>query len=287
MSQLAALPVNGFEFDGLAWGAADAPVILLLHGFPQSAHCWEQVGPRLAEAGLRAVAVNQRGYCVTARPPDPSAYAMDQLVSDAVGFIEGLGGPVHLVGHDFGGAVGWQLASRHPELLRTFTAVSTPNQLAIEAVHAAVPEERERFAYMALFRQPGVAEAALLGDDARALRQLFGTAVRPDRIERDVLWLQEPGALTAVLNWYRAMSPGDGDGLGLVTVPTSYVWGDQDIAFSRALADATGRYVDADYTFLPLPGVGHWVPDQAPEALVAEILVRVLDASTGSAHRIG
>ncbi|HYU66324.1 MAG TPA: alpha/beta hydrolase, partial [Jatrophihabitantaceae bacterium] len=98
----------------------------------------------------------------------------------------------------------------------------------------------------------------------------------PERIESDVQAMRQPGTLTAALNWYRAMSPRDADGLGLVTVPTTYVWGSADVAFSRAVAEASGDYVDADYTFVPLDGVSHWLPDESPGVLADEILARVL-----------
>ena len=270
------LPANGFEFSGFALGPTSGRTVLLLHGFPQTSQSWTGVAARLADQGLRAVAIDQRGYSPGARPPSVDDYAMPSLLADVLAVIDELGGTVDLVGHDWGGVVGWQLAARHPERLRTFTVASTPNHLAINAVHAALPEERERFAYIRLFREPGKAEQVLLGDDARALRAIFGGMVAPERVASDVLAMQQPGALSAALNWYRAMSPRDADGLGLVTVPTTYVWGSADVAFSRAVAEASGDYVDADYTFVPLEGASHWLPDEAPGALADEILARVL-----------
>jgi pimeloyl-ACP methyl ester carboxylesterase len=270
------LPANGFAFAGFSVGPATGRTVLLLHGFPQTSESWTEVAMRLADAGLRAVAIDQRGYSPGARPSSVAEYAMPNLIADVLAVIDELGGTVDLVGHDWGGVVAWQLAARHPDRLRTLTAASTPNQLAINAVHAAVPAERERFAYIRLFREAGKAEQVLLGDDARALRAMFGDVVAPERIASDVQAMQQPGALTAALNWYRAMSPRDADGLGLVTVPTTYVWGSADVAFSRAVAEASGDYVDADYTFVPLDGVSHWLPDEAPGALADEILARVL-----------
>jgi pimeloyl-ACP methyl ester carboxylesterase len=270
------LPANGFEFSGFSAGPSTGRTVLLLHGFPQTSASWTAVASRLAAGGLRAVAIDQRGYSPGARPPGVADYALPGLLADVLAVIDELGGTVDLVGHDWGGVVGWQLAARHPERLRTLTVASTPNQLAINAVHAAVPEERERFAYIRTFREPGRAERALLDDDARGLRALFGSSVAPERVETDVRALQQPGAMTAALNWYRAMAREDADGLGLVTVPTTYVWGSDDIAFSRAVAEASGAYVDADYTFVPLEGVSHWIPDEAPGVLADEILARVL-----------
>jgi pimeloyl-ACP methyl ester carboxylesterase len=271
---------NGWEFSGLQWGPADGRTVLLLHGFPQSATSWAGVATRLAEAGLRAVALDQRGYSPGARPADVDDYAMAHLTADAVAMIESLGGSVDLVGHDWGGVVGWQVAARHPELVRTWTAVSTPYQLAINDVLAAqddaAEEQRTRFGYMRAFRQPGRAEAALLADGAAAMRTMYGQAVTPERVDADVAFIAEPGVLTAALNWYRAMSVDDATGLGQVTVPTTYVWGSDDVAFGRAAAERSAGYVTGLYEFVVLDGASHWLPDEAADTLADHIARRVL-----------
>ncbi|HEY3632667.1 MAG TPA: alpha/beta hydrolase [Jatrophihabitantaceae bacterium] len=270
------LAANGFEFSGFSVGPPDGRTVLLLHGFPQTSRSWRDVADRLAAAGLRAVAIDQRGYSPGARPSEVTAYALPSLIADVCAVVDALGGPVDLVGHDWGAVVGWQVAARHPDRVRTWTAISTPNQLALNEVLAVDDEQRQRFGYILAFREPGRAEAALLADDARRLRELYGGAVPADRVEADIAVLTQPGALTAALNWYRAMSPHDADGLGLVTVPTTYIWGTDDVAFGRRAAEESGRFVDADYTFVPLDGVSHWIPDQAPDAVADEILARVI-----------
>jgi pimeloyl-ACP methyl ester carboxylesterase len=270
------LAANGFEFSGFSVGPPDGRTVLLLHGFPQTSRSWRDVADRLAGAGLRAVAIDQRGYSPGARPSEVTAYALPSLIADVCAVVDALGGPVDLVGHDWGAVVGWQVAARHPDRVRTWTAISTPNQLALNEVLAVDDEQRQRFGYILAFREPGRAEAALLADDARRLRELYGGTVPVDRVEADVAVLTQPGALTAALNWYRAMSPHDADGLGLVTVPTTYIWGTDDVAFGRRAAEESGRFVDADYTFVPLDGVSHWIPDQAPDAVADEILARVI-----------
>jgi pimeloyl-ACP methyl ester carboxylesterase len=281
------IAANGFEFDALEWGPPDGRPVLLLHGFPQAATAWAGVASRLASAGLRAVAVNQRGYSPGARPGDVSAYSLPDLESDVVAMIDVLGGPVDLVGHDWGGAIGWGVAGRHPERVRTWTAVSTPHSRALYEVLAAEgspgatppahgdPTQAQRFAYQAVFRLPGKAEAILLADDAAKLRALYGGAVAPERVAADVAFFQQPGVLTLALNWYRG-TPGAALTMPpTVTVPTTYVWGSADLAFGRAAAEATASTVDADYRFVPLEGVSHWVLDQAPDVLAAEIVARV------------
>jgi pimeloyl-ACP methyl ester carboxylesterase len=268
---------NGLAFSGLEWGPSDGRTVLLLHGFPQRCTSWAAVATRLAEAGLRAVALDQRGYSPGARPVEIADYALPLLVADTAAMIEALGPPVDLVGHDWGAVVGWQVAARRPELLRSWTAVSTPNPSALNEVLAVDEEQRKAFGYILIFREPGRAESALLGDDGAGLRAVYGTAVAPERVDDDVAFFSQPGVLAAALNWYRAMSPDDAADVGRVRVPTTYVWGAADIAFQRAAAERTGAFVDADYRFVPLDGVTHWVPDQAPGVVATEILRRVAD----------
>jgi pimeloyl-ACP methyl ester carboxylesterase len=270
------LAANGLRFSGLEWGPPEGRTVLLLHGFPQRSTSWTQVAGRLAEAGLRGVAVDQRGYSDGARPSEVADYARADLVADVAALIEVLGGAADLVGHDWGAVVGWDVAALYPASVRTWTAVSTPNPLALAEVLAVDDEQRASFGYMGFFREAGKAEATLLADGGAALRQLYGDAVEGTRVERDIEFFSRPGVLTAALNWYRAMSPEDASAVPRIKVPTSYVWGAADIAFRRAAAERSGSFVDAAYRFVALDGVSHWVPDEAPDALAEEIARRVL-----------
>jgi pimeloyl-ACP methyl ester carboxylesterase len=269
------IPANGLVFDALEWGPPAGRTVLLLHGFPQRANSWTGVAGLLADIGkpeeLRVVAVNQRGYSPGARPSEVSAYSVHELVADVVGVIEWLGGAVDLVGHDFGAVVGWQVAGRYPELVRTWTAVSTPSQLALNEVLNADAAQRERFDYIRRFREVGRAEDALLADNAAGFRAIFGRSVAGEQVAEDAEFFSQPGVLTAALNWYRAMSVHDADGLGPVRVPTTYIWGSEDTAFSREAAERTEAYVEAPYRFVALEGAGHWLPDEAA-ATVAEVI---------------
>ena len=266
------------SFDALEWGPSDGRAMLVLHGFPQRNTSWTEIAVRLADLGLRVIAVNQRGYSPGARPTDVSAYALPELVADTVAIIEVLGGVVDLAGHDFGGVVGWQVAARYPQLLRTFTSVSTPNQLALNAVLARSAEARERFGYILRFREVDAAEHMLLADDAAYFRSIFGRSVPENQIDDDARYFSEPGVLTAALNWYRAMNRHDADGLPHVTVPTTYIWGSEDPAFGREAAEQTRYFVDAPYTFVPLEGAGHWLLEEATDSVAEAIAERVLGA---------
>lgn len=253
------IDVRGLTFPYRTGGPPEGREVLLLHGFPQYSLEWAAQLEGLARSGFLAVAPDQRGYGPANRPPDVSAYRIDELVADVIGLLDALGwARVDLIGHDWGGAVAWHVAGRHPERLRSLTAVSTPHPLAIQKARGSGGPQREMSGYMTVFRQPGVAEDALLADDAAALRALYGGLPETDHyVER----FQDRSTLTAALNWYRAMSGEDAAKAGVVQVPTLYVWGEDDVAFARDAAESAGEFVDAPYTFAPLSGAGHWIPE--------------------------
>lgn len=266
---------GGLEFEVEVGGDPAGPAVLLLHGFPQHAGEWSEVVPALHAAGLRTLAPNQRGYSPGARPLDRAAYRMADVTGDALSIVDAFGpGAVHVVGHDWGAAVGWHLAARHPRRVRTLTAISVPHPLALAEALAGPTDQRERSAYFRLFRQAGKAEDVLLADGARRLRELYA-GVPAQRVERYLAPMRERAALTGGLNWYRGTSRADNEGLGPATVPTTYLWSDGDFAIGPDAAHGCARYVTADYRFVPLAGTSHWIPDEAPDTVAAAILARI------------
>lgn len=267
--------VGALTFDVWIAGADDAEPIILLHGFPQSAAGWDLVAPILADAGLRVIVPNQRGYSAGARPTEVSDYATDVLVGDVLGLLDALGiDAAHVVGHDWGGAVAWPLAVHHSDRLLSLTAVSVPHLAAYGRALRSDSDQQQRASYIGLLRQPGKSEELLLENDAARLRAMYGKVVPTAQVEAHLQILTEPGALTAALNWYRAMTADLGE-LGLVKVPTTYVWSDGDIAIGRVGAELCGDYVEAPFEFVELNDVSHWIPEEAPGALAAAILKRV------------
>jgi pimeloyl-ACP methyl ester carboxylesterase len=266
--------IHGSVFRVRGDGPDGAPAVLLLHGFPENAGMWDEVAPALHAAGLRTVAPDQRGYSPGARPAEVPDYSMHRVVADALGLLDALElRTVHVLGHDWGAAVGWNLAARHPDRVTTLTAVSVPHPAAHAAALRTDPDQQQRSGYLTVFRRPD-AEELLLADDARRLRRML-QPLPAATVDGFVTPLTEPGALTGALNWYRAMSGADLDGLGPITVPTTYVWGTEDIAVSRVAAEGCAGHVTADYRFVELPGVGHWVPELEPETVIRETLARI------------
>jgi pimeloyl-ACP methyl ester carboxylesterase len=266
--------VGDLTFDVRSTGPEDGDPIILLHGFPETSLSWLEVAPRLADAGFRVHAPDQRGYSPGARPTGVEAYDIGLLAADVIGLANALGlATFHLVGHDWGSAVAWVVAAEHPDRVRTLTAVSLPHLGAYNQALSNDPDQQAKAAYIGLFRQEGKAEDLLLADGARRLTAMYGDTVPVGLVVRYVSHLAEPGALTAALNWYRAMTPALAD-TPHVRVPTTFVWGADDMAIGRAGAEACGDFVDADYRFIELAGVGHWIPEQAPDTLAEAIIVR-------------
>jgi pimeloyl-ACP methyl ester carboxylesterase len=267
--------VRGLEFDVRTEGDPDGEVVLLLHGFPQHAGAWDGIWPALVEAGYRVVLPDQRGYSPGARPAGRGAYTGAELAKDVLGILDELAvDRAHVVGHDWGGAVGWRLGADAPERLRSLTAVSTPHPRAL--VRSLVTSDQAaRSWYMGVFQVPVLPERLLLADRGRLLRRMLRGSGLPAPIATDyVTRMQAPGALTAALNWYRAL-PLDRGGLDRITTPTLYVWGSADPALGPAAAAATARYVAGPYTYVQLPGGPHWLPELQPERLLAPLLAHL------------
>jgi pimeloyl-ACP methyl ester carboxylesterase len=274
------LAVGDLVFDARAEGPVGGALVLLLHGFPETSYSWRHQLSALAAAGYRVVAPDQRGYSSRARPADVGEYRADRLVGDVLGFADALGvDRFHLVGHDWGGGVAWQVAGRHPERLLTVTSVSTPHPAAFR--HSIEQgEQRDKSSYMLFFRSPE-AEPFFLDNDATGLRALYSASALPaDAIDEYVGVLTQPRAMTGALNWYRAADLGLVDGLGPITTPTLYVWSTYDPALGAEAAEGTAEHVAGPYRFEVLEGVSHWIPEEAPEALNSLLLAHLGGATS-------
>jgi len=257
---------SGLSFTTDVAGPAGGVLVLLLHGFPESRHSWRAALPELAKAGYRAVAPDQRGYSPGARP-DPANldnYLFGKLVADAIDIADASGAAgkrFHLVGHDWGGQVSWGVANAHPERLASLTILSRPHPLSFRRALQDDPDQKHRSRHHGKFLEPDTADK-LLVDDARPMREgLFGQSA--DSVKQHLGILGTKPALEAALAWYRANKGLSGD-FGTIKVPTLYVWGDADATVGAVAAKCTGDFIDAAYAMEVLPGVGHFVMDQAP-----------------------
>ena len=264
-------------------GPADGPLVLMLHGFPQSRHSWRDQVPALGAAGYRAVAFDQRGYSPGARPSpsDLPTYRLDRLVADvldvataaaaAVGSVNP--GRFHLVGHDWGGQVAWATAATHPDRIASLMVLSRPHPAAFaEAFREDADGQRQRSRHHRAFDDPQTAQK-WLADGARVLRRGLGDqGVPTESVDEYVSVLGSPDAFEAALAWYRAATAGLGVAIGPVHPPTRYLWGDADSSVGRRAAELTASSVVGPYRFVELAGVGHFVTDQAPAVVTGHLL---------------
>jgi pimeloyl-ACP methyl ester carboxylesterase len=276
------IEAGGFVFTGRACGPHEGRRVLLLHGFPQTSWAWRDELWALGQAGYRAVAPDLRGYCRGARPPAAADYATERLLADVLSLANALDMETFdLVGHDWGGMLAWITAARHPGRVRTLAVVSTPHPLALQdALRGGDPAQAAHGAATDSFRAPEVPERLLLGSDGSGgglATLLAETGLDEDDARMYVAALSEPGALTAALNWYRAMDRATLRDLPPIAVPTLYVWPSGDGAVGRMAAEATAACVRGPYTFEVLENVSHWVPEMAPFEL-SDLLLKHLAA---------
>lgn len=261
---------QGLTFDVRDGGPAEGEVVLLLHGFPQDATSWRHVEPLLHAAGLRTLAPDQRGYSPRAAPRATAAYRLPALVGDAVALADAAGARrVHVVGHDWGGAVAWALATAHPERVASLTVLSTPHPAALARALRG-PDQLRRSWYIAAFQAPALPERIL----ARRLGSLLQRGQVPGA-EHYARRFSTPQSLRGPVNWYRAnpdlvtttrSAP--------VSVPTTYVWGTRDAALGPRAAELTAGQAAGEYRFVALDA-DHWLPEREADAVARAILDRV------------
>ncbi|HEY2428302.1 MAG TPA: alpha/beta fold hydrolase [Acidimicrobiales bacterium] len=269
---------DGLVFDVVDAGPPGADAIVLLHGFPETSASWRGVAPGLAAAGYRVLAPDQRGYSAGARPRGRRAYRTAELAADVVALADQAGvDRFHVVGHDWGGGVAWSLGIDHAARLKSLTVLSTPHPEAM--VRSFIRSDQGlRSWYMLFFQLPAVPERVLLSGGGRRFRRgLTKGGLPADLADAYYEKLRQPGALTAALNWYRALpfQAGDMRNAPGVTVPTLYVWSTGDFALGRRAAELTADHVTGPYRFEVLEGVSHWIPEERPDDVVRLVLEQV------------
>ena len=266
---------GSLTFPAIAAGPADGDLVMLLHGFPQTSLAWSGQVAQLAAAGWRAVAPDLRGFAADAVPETVSEYTQERVRGDVFAIADQLGADrFHLVGHDLGGIVAWDVACRHPDRIRSLTVASTPH---LAAFAAALDARRPPLPPFELFRQPGVAEQALLGNGAAALRASFA-GLDPAAIDHYVGHFSSRTILTGGLSHFRAFDYADWRALPAATMPTLLIWGSDDPFLADSTARATGGHVTGPYTQARLDGIGHWVPELALTQ-VTDLLAHQLQTS--------
>jgi len=266
------------ELHAVAAGPPDGPVVLLLHGFPEFWYSWRnQIAP-LAAAGFRVIVPDQRGYNTSSKPRGASSYALSHLISDVLAIADHLGqARIFLAGHDWGAAVAWSVALLHPQRVAKLAILNVPHPSVMRRYLKTNRRQLRRSWYMFFFQLPWLPEAAFsafhfrLGVTSLVRSSRAGTFSSDDLALYRTAWSQ-PGALTAMINWYRAAFrfrskfPDS-----TVHVPTRILWGERDAFLLSEMAQDSLRYCDSAelYTFA---NASHWLQHEEP-ARVSELLI--------------
>ncbi|PSB14836.1 epoxide hydrolase [filamentous cyanobacterium CCP1] len=278
---------NGVRLHYVTQGSGE--LMLMLHGFPEFWYSWRHQIPEFA-TDHKVVALDMRGYNDSDKPKDLAAYRMEQLVKDIEGVIRGLGyDRCILVGHDWGGAVAWNVAYTHPELVDRLIVLNLPHPAKLTEGFLKNPQQLLRSSYMFFFQLPWLPEVVLQSGDYQLVEEAFTrmavnkAAFTQEDLEAYKDAASKRGALTAMLNYYRNLFQ---SGMwqqkwGKLRVPTLMIWGERDTALGVELTYGTELYVE-DFTIRYIPDASHWVQQEKPQ-LVNQYMREFLVAKQGVA----
>lgn len=275
---------NGISLHTRQAGPEDGPLVILLHGFPEFWYGWHHQIEPLASAGYRVVVPDQRGYNRSDRPAGIDSYHINTLAADVIGLIDAADRETAAVaGHDWGAAVAWWLALSHPERIDSLATVNVPHPTVMEETLRRSVSQLRKSWYMFAFQLPALPEAISTANDCRLLQRGLTDSSRPGTfsagdIQRYRKAWTRPGAVTAMINWYRAMGryrprPPHKQ----VSVPTLVMWGRQDEFLRSAMAEESLDYCD-NGRLVTYPSATHWVLHERPDKTTEE-LVTHLDAT--------
>jgi epoxide hydrolase 4 len=276
------VPTNSIRLHVVQAGAQDAPLVILLHGFPDFWYGWRHQIPYLANAGLRVWAPDQRGYNLSEKPQGIAAYQLDELMNDVIGLIDAAGQQqAAVVGHDWGGVVAWWLAIHRPERLERVVILNSPHPAVLAKTWVDDPAQKQKSSYMGFFQIPWLPEILSRLHDWEMIVQSIQTSSRPGSFtDADFAMYRQAwstgNAFSCMLDWYRAsmQHPTPMPANPRVTVPTLLIWGTQDKFLDQEMAQPSVDMCDHGRLAL-VEQATHWVPEDTPDQ-VNELIANFL-----------
>ncbi len=255
--------VSGMENDGEA--------VILLHGFPETSRMYYDLIPVLVSEGFKVVAPDQRGYSPGARPSKISDYSIDKLSQDVIDIADAFQfEKFHLIGHDWGSAVGWVTVAFHSERVISWTALSVPHLDAFFKAMNNNPEQQRKSQYIKFFKKPILPEFYFSIFGYKYLRDIWRKSSK-EEIEKYLEVFKQKGALKASLNWYRANMKNDDKSIGDIAAPTLIIYGLKDMAIGEKSVDESEKYLKGEYKIEKLES-GHWLIQESFEAVSKSII---------------
>jgi len=268
------IPTNGIRLHTALAGPEDGEPVFLLHGFPDAWFGWEAQIEPLAEAGFRVLTPDQRGYNLSDKPKGVSSYQMDTLGDDILGLADVFGyDRFHLAGHDFGAMVGWNLAIRYPERLKRLAIANVPHPAVMKNYLRSHPSQMLKSWYAFFFQLPGIPERVVKANNWQFLISALPDDLDIDKRDRYRKAWDQPGAMTSMINWYRAslQQMRTSTETSKIQVPTLVLWGQQDPHLSHEMAPLSVDLCEAGRLVM-FEDATHWVMHDKPRE-VSQLLV--------------
>ena len=291
--KLRRVSTNGIALNIAEAGPEDGPLLLLLHGFPESWYGWRHQIDPIARAGFRVVAPDQRGYGASDKPRSVASYRINHLVDDAVGLVSSFGrDQASIVGHDWGGVVAWSAIERHPDRFERAVIINAPHPAVMQGFLQKDLSQIIRSWYAIAFQLPGLPELLLKRNQFRLLERSLVSTSRPGAFDQSDLELakaawRQPGSIRSMVHWYRASLRTQNLPLPdpPITVPTLILWGLKDRFLGLGLARSSyAQCQDAAIDWFE--DATHWVHHEEPER-VNRLILGHLDKSKLEANSLG
>lgn len=266
------IEANGYTFTMRTSGNEQDVPVILLHGFPESSVMWKKLMTDLNQSGYYTIAPNQRGYSLGARPEEVEQYKIEHLAKDVISIADSMGiGKFHLVAHDWGSAVGWQIAAKYSDRLLSYTALSVPHINAFAEAYQKDSLQYEASKYMRGFQKETIPEFVLAKNNYEKLRTIWSKHEEKE-IASYIKLFSQKNALTNAINWYRANYGllTNGSDIGKVSVPVLFLWGTKDVALLRSGAELTQNYVSDYYKLVEL-NASHWLIQEVYDEVLTEL----------------
>lgn len=263
MHTMIEITLGELKFDCRVSGNNDDPLIIFLHGFPETSYMWRHLMTAISEMGFYCVAPNLRGYSKGACPKSKKHYTIKILASDVIEISRHFqSSKFHLVGHDWGAAIGWQLVHDYPRSILSWTAISVPHLQAFGEAIVNDVQQRKMSRYIKAFQWPFLPELKIRKNDFRLFRKLWKHSEQ-DEVEAYLEVFRNPRQLTAAMNYYRSnyrllKTAAHNEIMGDIHVPTLFIWGKTDKAIGRFAVQNSHQYMKNEYEFIAL-NAGHWL----------------------------
>lgn len=259
MTELKIIRIGKLEFDCRVSGEENNEPVIFLHGFPETSMMWSGLMDNLSSHGFYCIAPNMRGYSKNACPKGVSNYTIKKIGNDILDIADKINlNKFHLIGHDWGAGIGWNIAFNNPERIISWTALSIPHSRAFGRALKIDKEQKKKSRYIGWFLLPIIPEIIIRWNDFKKFKKLWKNS-SSEEVDDYLLVFRRKQSLTAALNYYRAnFGKGKHQPIGDIEVPTLFIWGKNDVAVGSVAAKSNPNYMKGDYTYLELEG-GHWL----------------------------